>query len=346
MTRGDRMRELLVGFRDRLKVPAVGVAVVTREGEPAVEVVGDRRLNGADPVTVGDQWHIGSCAKAITAALYARLVEKGAAEWGVPIRGFFPDLADGIDPGWSTPTVDEVLTCRSGMGANLSRPSMRAAWADTAPLTEQRSRAVVAALSRPPRRHGRFRYSNLGYIVVGAAIDRIAGASFEDALHLELLEPLGITSAGFGPPPDIWGHRPRLQVGGLTVGRGGPAEPSNPKSDNRAVLSPAGRLHLSLADWARFQRVFLNKGHPLIEAATLEHLLALPPGGVGMAMGWASAARLAGASYGMQGSNARWAATALIDTNLERTAMVVTNDGRTRVLRQSAALASAILQLG
>ena len=168
---------------------------------------------------------------------------------------------------------------------------------------------------------------------------------FENALYTEILEPVGITTAGFGPPPDIWGHKSKLQLGSVTAGRGSPADPVLPRSDNPAVMTPAGRLHMTLADWAKFQRVFLNHGGALLEPATSDHLLALPPGkGSGMAMGWAPAAGLAGISYGMQGSNTLWAATAMIDANVERTAMVAANDGCSRVLRGSAELAASILQ--
>ncbi len=339
------LRELLVDFRDRFGVPALGGAVLSRTGALDVAVIGTRHRGGSDPVAIEDQWHIGSCAKAITAALYARLVERGDTEWGVPVGDFFPDLADRVDTGWSGPTIDEVLVCRSGMRANLSRAEMLNAWEDTSPMTEQRTQAVVSALSRSPRSRGAFRYSNLGYIVVGAAIDRIAGIPFEDALHIHLLDPLGITSAGFGPPPDIWGHRPKLQIGSLAAGRGSPAEPVSIRSDNPAVMTPAGRLHLTLTDWAKFQNLFLKEGHDVLKAATIEHLLALPPNtGSGMAMGWAAADKLAGVSYGMQGSNTFWAATALIDIDFERTAMVVVNDGRTSLLHRSAQLAASILQ--
>ena len=142
-----------------------------------------------------------------------RLVERGDTEWGVPVRELFPDLAEEVDIGWSAPTIDEVLICRSGMKANLARAEMDDAYDDPAPLTEQRSRTVVSALSSPPRSRGTFRYSNLGYIVAGAAIDRIAGMPYEEALVVELFGPLGISSAGYGPPPDVWGHKAKVQLG-------------------------------------------------------------------------------------------------------------------------------------
>jgi CubicO group peptidase (beta-lactamase class C family) len=235
------------------------------------------------------------------------------------------------------------------MRANLTVREMLRAWRDVTPIAEQRSSAVVSALARPPQRRGAFRYSNLGYVVVGAAIDRVAGMPFEAALHGYVFEPLGVTSAGFGPPPAIHGHQSRVQLGGLVAGRGAPADPGGERSDNPAVMTPAGRLHLTLADWARFQRVFLRAGEPLLQESTVKHLLRLPEGGrtnKTMAMGWAPAAGLDGASYGMQGSNTRWSASAIIDAAFERTAMVVANDGRTRVLMGSARLAAQLLEDG
>jgi CubicO group peptidase (beta-lactamase class C family) len=167
----------------------------------------------------------------------------------------------------------------------------------------------------------------------------------EDALRICRLEPLGITSAGFGPPPDIWGHKPKLRIGSLVAGRGSPVEPGSLRSDNPALMTPAGRLHLTLADWAKFQQLFLNHGHGLLKATTIDHLINIPPGkGRGMAMGWAPTSSLSEASYGMQGSNTLWAATALIDADSERTAMIVANDGRTRLLHRSAQLAASILR--
>ncbi len=341
----DRLRRLLVPFRERHGVPALGAAVVTDSGDLDVCVIGDRRRGGSDLAAADDQWHIGSCAKSLTAALYARLVERGDASWDTPILDCFGDLAGEVDAGWAGPTIAEALVCRAGIGANLSGSEMHQAYLDTDPAVEQRSRAVRSALSNRPQDRGTFRYSNLGYIVVGAAIDRLSGMPYEEALRVHLLDPLGIASAGFGPPPDIWGHPGKLQLGGLVIGRGAPVPPDGVHSDNPPVLTPAGRLHLTLADWAALQRVFLEDGSALLHPHSIDRLLSAPPGkGAGMAMGWAPATGLGDVSHGMQGSNTYWVATALIDARRRRAAMVVTNDGRTRLLAQTARLATRLLQ--
>lgn len=330
-------------FVSRLGVPGAGLAMIDAAGTFDAAVTGTTRRGHTEPASLDHQWHIGSCAKSITAAMYALLVERGRACWDAPVTELVPDLADDIHPDWSIPTVDEVLQCRAGLRPNLTVRELRAARADSRSAPEQRNAVARNALRAAPDRHGRFRYSNLGYVIVGAAIDRLAG-NYEQALHDLVLDPLGIRSAGFGPPPDIWGHQPRLQLGPIGIGRGRPSPPARPTSDNPAVYTPAGRLHLSLPDWATIvRRLFLDTDDRLLTAESIDRLLHVPDGNA-MAMGWAPAPRqMPHASAVMQGSNTFWAATGLLDTDRRRAVLLVTNDGRTRVLSGSASFADDLL---
>jgi CubicO group peptidase (beta-lactamase class C family) len=343
------LHQQLEAFRAAYGVPAVGGAVVTREGLTALAVVGVRVRGGSDPVDADDRWHLGSCGKAVTAVLYARLVERGEAEWGAPLTALFPDLAGIAAPGWSEVTIDDVFVSQAGLPANLARAVMKAARHDARPLPEQRTAVAAEALTRPPHRPGRFCYSNLGYVVAGAAIERITGLAFESALVTHVLEPLGLTSSGFGPPPELWGHEGRVvalgPLGLVDLGRPTrPGDPARVETDNPPVLGPAGRLHLSLADWSVFQQLFLTGGSGLVRPETIDRLLTVAPGrGQRQALGWAPARGLEGVALGQQGSNLLWVATALMDDARERTAMVVSNAGSARLLRQTARLAAAVL---
>jgi CubicO group peptidase (beta-lactamase class C family) len=341
------LRSALVEFRDEHRVPALGGGVVTRDGEVAIDVVGVRVRGGDAPATLDDRWHVGSCGKSMTAALYARLVERGEARWGARLPELFPDLS-GIAPGWSEIAIDDVFVAQAGLPANLGRTEMKTAWRDRRPLRDQRTEAVAAALRRPPRRPGRFLYSNLGYILIGAAIERIAGVPYETALSTNVFEPLGITSAGFGAPPELWGHGGRMlalgPLGLVDLGRGAPADPEQAESDNPAIMSPAGRIHLTLADWSRFQRLFLTGGDGFLRPETVERLLTPAPGkGRRHALGWAPVHGVWKASFAQQGSNTYWVATALIDPARERTAMVVCNEGRAKLLARTPHLAMRLL---
>lgn len=329
-------------LRRELGVPAIGLAVTDLDGAAEVAVRGVRRRGSADAARVDDRWHIGSCGKSVTAVLYARLVERGDARWEAPLPGLFPDLA--VDRGWADVTIEQVLLHRAGLPANLDGATFAAAYTDPRPDDAQRTAAVAAALGRAPDRVGAFRYSNLGYVVAGAAVERLTGMHIEQALREHVLEPLRITSAGWGAPSGLSGHRGRLVLGPLALGRGPAVAPDEERADNPPVLTPAGRLHLTLDDWARFLRVLLDGDHPLLTRATVDRLLALPPGkGPRQAMGWAAGEALPGVSYGQQGSNMHWVATVLLDADRRRAAVVATNDGRTMLLRSTPRVVARLL---
>ena len=294
---------------------------------------------------MSDRWHIGSCTKTFTAALWGRLVELGHAEWDMPLAQVLVDLAGDMHPGWKGQTVDSVLWSRAGFKANLSPDQMRRAWDDSRPLADQRTDAARQALSAPPDRPDEFRYSNLGLMVVGAVIDRLAGATFEQALDTHVLAPLGIKSAGFGPPGEIWGHPARFRLGNFTVLAGPPADPADPFSDNPAVFSAAGTMHITMAGWSKFVRVFTAGGVKLLHDSTVDRLLRTPLGGeYGMTMAWSRTGVLSGVGYAMQGSNTMWSTAALIDSNRSRAALVACNDGRSRVLSGIARLAASLMR--
>jgi len=328
----------------------MGAALVAPDGSADVAVAGVRVRGRDAPVTAADPWHIGSCTKSMTALLYARLVESGRAAWGAPLPDLFPDLA--ADAGWAAVTIDDVLVHRAGVRPNPSSRALRDAAADARPACVQRTEATAAVLAAPPGPRGRFRYSNLGYVIAGAAIERIAGAPWEDALDAEVLAPLGIRAAGLGAPEGDapWGHRPLLGA----RGRGPAMDPARPETaDNPAFAGPAGLVHLPLGEWARFVAQFLEGGATLVGGASIAHLLARPDGpGPPQAMGWVHAdARVerqlgVPVSVGQQGSNRRWTATALLSRDRRRAALAVANDGRSRALNATALLAARVLREG
>lgn len=336
------MRDLIETFVARSGVPAAGGAIVDVGGEVQVEVAGSTRRRDGGPVVAGDLWHIGSCTKSLTAALYATLVEAGMARWESTLADLLPDITGEIDRSWDQVTVEELLTCRAGVRSDLPSSAMEEGWTDQRPAAEQRTSAAVTALASAPDARGTFRYSNLSYVVVGAVVDRVAGVPYEEALTRQILTPLGVTTADFGVPPRIEGHASATRLGPISLGRGRAAPADDPRSDNPEVLNPAGRLHLSLADWATTLRLFLDGGD-VLAPASVERLLRVPPGRGAMAMGWMPAVGLRGASYGMQGSNTAWVATALLSEDRRRAAAVVTNDGRARLFGATARLGAELL---
>lgn len=308
-------------------VPALGYAVVSPAGLVALEVAGRRRLGVEEFVTPDDLWHIGSNTKAMTAALYARLTERGAAQWGAKLPALFPDLS--FDPAWKDIKIEDLLAHRSGVSDQglIDAGFLIKAHADARPVTVQRTELAARVFKAPPNgKPGAFEYSNANYIIAGAAIERIVKTDWETAMASEVFGPLGMTSAAFGAPtgPNPWGHE---------AGTGNSLTPVPPSeiSDNPAVFGPAGRVHLSLADYARFARVFLTDGAGWINASSLAKL-ARPWDGskAGYALGWELydyRAWAAGPVLAHEGSNTLWRAAALIGPAKPLALLLVTNAG-------------------
>lgn len=262
--------------------PGLGAAVLGAQGLKALGVAGVRRLDQPDPVTAGDSWHLGSNTKAMTAALYGRLVDQGKADWRAPVASLFPDLK--VDVAWHTISIEQVLSHGGGI---LDAPLIGPVWlfasrADLRPLREQRSAFAQLIVGAPPAGPvGIFSYANANYILAGAVIERLANAPWEDAIKSQLFEPLGLTSAGFGAPDGAgpWGHAKAF--GSLR-----PIDPSG-MSDNPAAMAPAAGVHMALADYGRFLQLFLTGGGSVLAPNTVARLMSPQPHeGPAYALGW------------------------------------------------------------
>lgn len=309
--------------------PALAGGVVTREGLIWSGVRGKRRADADDAVTLEDRWHLGSNTKAMTAAVFARLVEQGRTHWGLTMAEAFPDLA--LDPAWRSVPIEALLRHRAGLTDDpvIGRPWLTTARDDTRSLPAQRAALTASALAQPPRgQPGEFAYANLNYIIAGAVIEAITGGSWEDAMRRELFQPLGLTSAGFGAPsgPNAWGHN-------QAAGRATPMDPANPGSDNPLALGPAGTAHMSIADYARWIQAVCGQGDWL-SADSLSRLNTTTETNPAYALGWMvqpapplGAFAGAGDMLGHEGSNTLWHATAVVAPGAGLGVFTFANDG-------------------
>jgi len=308
--------------------PAVAGAVVGPEGLIANHASGKRRVGAEDEVTDRDLWHIGSNTKAMTAALYGLLVDQGKASWETPLAKLFPAVA--ADPAFETITISQMMGHRAGI---LDAPVMQGgflfqAHQDKRPVAVQRRELAARVISKPPAGPvGEFAYGNLNYILLGAAIEAITGEAWEDAITARLFRPLGMTTAGFGAPTgsNPWGHRPPFAEGGALT----PVDPAG-LADNPPVLGPAGRVHLSAGDYARFLRLFLADGGGVLKPQTITRLTTPITGpGQSYALGWGVLQPPWGRGpvFVHEGSNTFWHTVTLVAPGRQRAMVGFCNAG-------------------
>lgn len=286
----DALAAVLEPIRERHGLPALAGAIVSTEGPIAVGAVGLRRAGDGPPVTPDDRFHLGSCTKAMTATLLATFVEEGAISWQTTLAEALPDLIEVIHPDLRSATLEQVLAHRAGFSGETAAPglSLGAMKTSKASLTDQRTdylrRVLAEAPSSPPG--STFEYSNRGYLVAGAIAERLGGAPWETLMRLRLFEPLGMNSSGFGPmasPGQVdqpWSH---LVRNGQTV-----PIPPGPGSDNPLLIGPAGTVHASMGDWARFVACHLRAGEdgPALLAPETFAVLHTRPTEGDYAFGW------------------------------------------------------------
>jgi CubicO group peptidase (beta-lactamase class C family) len=297
--------QTIESIRKKHDLPALAVVVV-KDGQICDRVaVGVRKWGDPTPVATNDVFHLGSCTKSMTATLAALLIEEGKLRWNTTIAEVFPELKGKMDKQYKNVTVEQLLTHRGGVPETPPADAWSRAWEQKGTPMEQRRAFIDAILSQPPAAAPgtKMIYSNQGYAIVGAMMEKLTGTPWETLITEKLFKPLHMDSAGFGPPgtkdavDQPWGHTRNL-IFTLPV-----------QEDNPPAIAPAARVHCSLDDLARFV-IFQMQTSPtngLLKPETLVQLHTPPTGG-DYACGWVVLKRdwAGGTALMHNGSNTMW----------------------------------------
>jgi len=168
----------------KYKVPALAV-IVTKDGQICDRAVaGIRKWGDSTPATTNDVWHIGSCTKSMTATLAAMFIEQGKLRWDTTIAEVFPELKGKMDKRYEAVTVEQLLHHRGGVPQSPPAAAWARAWQEFGTPTQQRREFIEAVLKEPPAAIPGEKeiYSNQGYTIVGAMLEKISGQDFESLM--------------------------------------------------------------------------------------------------------------------------------------------------------------------
>lgn len=314
---------LVTRTRDTGKLPAVGAAAFSSTGTPEIVAVGLRKLGADAQVTPSDLWHIGSISKSFTSTLFGRFVERKELSWTSTMKELVGDRAGAF----GDVTIEHLLGHRAGIPAAMPPAAMAAAAQGAPSVTELRRRMLTATFSGTPTGAPGtvFLYSNLGYVIAASILEERTGKSWEALVQAEVLDPLGLRSAGMGAPGVL---NELTQPRGHRTGTN-PVEPG-PFGDNPPYLGPAGRLHMSLADLARWGQEHLRGARgqdgTLLKAATMARLYQALPGGP-YALGWVDDRQGGRRLIWHNGSNTLWYVMLMLDPAADRGVILATNGG-------------------
>ncbi|MEU9400238.1 serine hydrolase domain-containing protein [Streptomyces sp. NPDC048242] len=193
------------------------------------------------------QYRIGSLTKTFTAVLVLRLRDEGVLDLDDPLEKHLPGTGAG------EATVAELLAHTAGLAAESPAP-----WWERTPGSLRPELSDVLGEHPLPHPVGRrFHYSNPGYTLLGALVEELRGAPWEQVLREEILEPLGLHRTS---------TRPRApHAGGWAVHPWADALLPEPVED-LGRMAPAGQLWSTTGDLARFA-VFLAEGDDRVLSA-------------------------------------------------------------------------------
>lgn len=162
-----------------------------------------QRTTRATPASV---YRIASVTKQVTAVALMQLVDAKTVRLSDPVDMYVPEVRN-IRGLIRPPTLVQLATMSSGLARD---PMDRRKWqAQIDRWTETLTAALpeTEALAEPGTT---YRYSNVGYSILGAAIGRAAGRPFVDQVRARIIRPLGMRSTDFVLSPDM---RARLTTG-------------------------------------------------------------------------------------------------------------------------------------
>jgi CubicO group peptidase (beta-lactamase class C family) len=317
---GDLDAVLAKALKDHT-IPAMAVLVI-RDGRIDQQAVrGVRAADSADPARLNDVWHIGSDAKAMTATLIARLVERGTLAWNTPLKSLLPDIP--MRSEYQDVTLVELLSHRSGLPTDIDVKLVDAFAKDKRALPAQRQALARVALNDAPVASARAdaNYSNSGFIIAAAIAEKATGKSYETLMQQEVFHPLGMT-VDFSPSR-------RGQILGHSAGK----PLTGPAADNPLVYAPAGAIKLTMHDWALFAIDQMAGEHgqgKLLKQETYV-FLHTPQGDTPAALGWGVKKNFPPAAPMRllihAGSNGYWNAVIALAPDIQSGVLVAANAG-------------------
>lgn len=173
---------------------SVAVACLVVDGRP--------RLHGAAhdaPADVETRFNLASVSKLFTAARVVSLAAAGRLSLDDPLASRLPGvrLVDeaGADRTGEV-TLRRLLEHRAGLPrqGDVDPARVGSAWDDPGVLTRMTEAWTIPLAGAP----GDYRYSNLGYALLGAVVERVEGAPFREAMQA-WLDGLGLDGVTFDP---------------------------------------------------------------------------------------------------------------------------------------------------
>ncbi|WP_135228951.1 serine hydrolase domain-containing protein [Deinococcus fonticola] len=231
--------------RDMGRIPGVQVAIRVGDELAASFALGHANEPKGEKLTTRHLFRIASHSKTFTATAIMQLVEAGKLRLDDTAGQYIPELQGSAAQDY---TVRELLGHQSGInrdGADSEYWQQRFDFPDRAKVIELcRADAVF-------ERNHHFKYTNMGYSLLGLIIEAASGQSYEDYIAEHITGPLGVKNLGPELPAEREGE---LATGHSALMHGHDMRRTLPSSNTHAMAAATGFFGTAedlTAYWAR-----------------------------------------------------------------------------------------------
>jgi CubicO group peptidase (beta-lactamase class C family) len=221
-----------------------GVVLIAKDGKPVFErAYGLANKAKNIPNNTETIFNLGSMNKMFTAVAVAQLAQAGKLSFDDTVSKYLPDypnkdVANNV-------TIHHLLTHTSGLGSfwNAKFDAKRSTIKTVADYL-----ALFADEPGTVDPGKKFRYSNSGFIVLGAIIEKVSGQNYYDYVREHIYKPAGMKHTD---AYEMAADTPNLAMGYTTEGSGGQGRHENTATrPNRG--GPAGGGYSTAEDLMRF----------------------------------------------------------------------------------------------
>lgn len=171
-----------------------GVVLIARKGKPILRsAYGLADSERKQPSQTDTKFPLASLSKMFTGVAICQLAEQGKLSFADPIIKHLPDYPNRIVA--EKVTIHHLLSHTSGMGDFLQKKEYQTSEAALRNSTDYFPFFASDALAFEPGEDQD--YSNAGYLVLGAVIERLSAQSFEGYVREHIFKPAGMLNTGY-----------------------------------------------------------------------------------------------------------------------------------------------------
>jgi CubicO group peptidase (beta-lactamase class C family) len=236
-------------------------AAETKAGAPSFASFAKGGQGVVNPSTLFD---LASLTKVVaTTPMAMVLYERGLLDLDAPVAAIIPEFTTDAE---KDPRRYEV-TLRMLMAHSSGLPAYEKLFLKARTRAELLAAAITMPLTANPATQTA--YSDIGFIILGIALERLADESLDRFCQREVFAPLAMTNTTFNPPLEIRAQIPPTANDQNFRHRVIQGEVQDENASVLGGVAPQAGLFSTSEDLAKFAQAMLNQGSPILRPETV-----------------------------------------------------------------------------